>query len=518
MFPSDQCRLPFPARIFAANSASKVVLFFIAAVTASISFWVHLKAGFTFPNPWNDESWMLWGSISFLENNSPFSEYLNFERPVFAFPSFAVAMGLVFKVFGFSFALARWISWALTMGAYFCVLRMVSKLTFPLISAAASSLFFLGAAVVVAGNMVRPEALVLFLGALSFAVLDHSRPWKALAVASCCGIFHTTGLLFFIGISATATALLLRDRRRPSRPTRSDCWVAAVALAILVAHASVIASHWHYYLMDIRATVQVDPPGGAFSRIFASSMTPWFSVAAILGIANLWLKPARIPWIAFGCVCLLIPSVRLQMWYDVYRQMGFMVLALALPTAAADLAAFFAGRIAPKSRSIVRGARWVAFLLPLALMLRFCQRHDWITGPNNYPQKLQWGWGMRFDDRPYIFASDIDAIENALRPYAGSGKTLRLFSMPEADALFFRDRLPDNVIPYQAVWSQTKPDLFLFRASRHYPDWWRTQYVEKHAKRFGISWDRPFHERDGTEFWVLHDPSLPVPSLTSETP
>ena len=497
---------------------SRLAFCLVAATTVAISLWVHAKAGFTFPNPWNDESWMLWGAISFMENNTPFSEYLNFERPVFAFPSFAVAMGMVFKVLGFSFALARWISWAFTMGAYLCVLRMVRRLDYPLIAAASASLFFLGASTVVAGNMVRPEALVLFLGAGSFALLTGERPWKALAISSCCGIFHTAGLIFFLGIVATAAALSLRNRRCPSRPSRSDVWIAGAALAILSAHAFVIASHWQFYLMDIRATVQVDPPGGAFSRIFASAMTPWYSAAAILGLICLWMKPDRIPWIAFGCVCLLIPSIRLQMWYDVYRQMGFMMLTVSLPMVAGDLAAFLARRFFPSARSIWLVARTAAFLVALALMLRLCRQHDWITGPNNYPQKLQWGWGMRFDDRPYIMASDIDAIAKALQPYASSNKTIRLFSMPEADALFFWDRLPDNVVPYQAVWSQQKPDLFLFRGSSHYPDWWRKQYVEKHALKYGIPWDHPFLVRNGTELWVLHDPLKPVPALTSDSP
>ncbi|MDR0993541.1 MAG: hypothetical protein LBN38_03100 [Verrucomicrobiota bacterium] len=159
---------------------------------------------------------------------------------------------------------------------------------------------------------------------------------------------------------------------------------------------------------------------------------------------------------------------------------------------------------------IAKSACSAAYLIALSLLLVFCYRDGRITGPNHYPQKLEWGWGMKFDEADYMQAADIEAIEQALRPYATQTKTYRIMFMPDADALFCYGRFPSNVVPYQPIWTDIPPDLFLFRQSRHYPDWWRTQYVEAAALRYQITLDQPFYSRDGTEAWYLIDPAQPL--------
>lgn len=474
--------------------------------TILVSLWVHRLAGFTFPNPWNDEPWMLWGAVSFMEKCTPFSEYLNYARPIFAFPAYGVALGTLFKFTGFSFALARWTSWIGTMLAYLAVLRIARRQPFAPVAALVASLFFLGASAVIAGNMARPEAFVLLLAASAFCLLAEGQVWKGLAVSAGCGIFHVVGVFFFLGAAGTVAASALRERRLP-RPARAD-WVFVAGAAVLVlAHFAVIATHWNYYLTDTRATVQVDSPGNSIARIFSSNMTPWYAVAVALGLFFLWKDPRRLPWIAFGGIGLLIPGLREQMWYDVYLQMGFLMLALALPLAGWLVVSMALRRWPAIPARFGQLARAAAYFALLGGMLLVCYRNGRITGPNHYPQKLEWGWGMRFDAADYMQPADVAAIAKALEPYANQPRTYRIYFMPDADALFIQGRFPANVIPYQAIWTDIAPDLFLFRRSRHFPDWWRIQYVEKAAQRFGLHLDQPFHSRDGTESWYLVDAS-----------
>ena len=140
----------------------------LAASTLWLSAQAHRQAGFTLPSPWNDEPWYLWSAISVAEHGTLFSESLNPERVVPMSPAYQVPLGAFFKLAGFSFALARWTSWFWMALAYVGVLWLVKSRPFPLVSAAAAALFFLGATAVVAGNVCRPEAMVLALATWSF--------------------------------------------------------------------------------------------------------------------------------------------------------------------------------------------------------------------------------------------------------------------------------------------------------------------------------------------------------------
>jgi hypothetical protein len=309
----------------------------IALCTLLISCWAHRLAGFTFPNPWNDEPWMLWGAIFFLQHNTPFSDFINLERPVFAFPAYGTALGLLFKATGVSFSLARWTSWVGTMLAYLALLRIVRRHPFPRIAAGTVSLFFLGSAAVIAGNMVRPEAVVLMLAAVSFSLLTDRKDWKGLALSACCGIFHIAGLFFFLAAFGTVVARALRLHRFPPRPRLTDwLFIAAIATLILL-HGAVILTHWDVYLLDTLTNVQVDNPSNAVGRLLFSPMTPWYAMAAGLALFFFWRNPDHLPWIAFGGACLLIPAFRLQMWYDIYRQMGLMMMTLTIPLLAWEI-------------------------------------------------------------------------------------------------------------------------------------------------------------------------------------
>lgn len=482
----------------------------MAIATILISLWTHRLAGFTFPNPWNDEPWMLWGAVSFMEHNTPFSDFLNYDRPIFAFPVYGVTLGVLFKITGFSFSIARWVSWICTIVAYLALLRIIRRQPFSLIAAGVASLFFLGASTVVAGNMARPEAFVLLLSSIAFSLLADQKYWKGLAVSACCGLFHVAGIFFFLGAIGTVVVGVLRRHPVP-RPSRSD-WIMIAAVSLIVlAHMAVILAHWDYYVMDTRATVQVDAPGNAISRVFCSPMTPWYASAVLLAIFFLWKSPSLLPWVAFGGIAVLIPGLRLQMWYSIYLQMGFLMLTTALPLAAWMLVT----HLSPPQSPLGQIIRTSTYFIPLFFLLVFCYRNGWITGPNHYPEKLEWGWGMKFDKSDYMQPADIKAIANALKPYANQPRIYRIYFMPDADALFCYGHLPTNVIPYQAIWTSSPADLFLFRKSRHYPNWWRTQYVEAAARRKNIALDHPFFSREGTEFWYLFDStSTPVQPVT----
>jgi hypothetical protein len=201
--------------------------------------------------------------------------------------------------------------------------------------------------------------------------------------------------------------------------------------------------------------------------------------------------------------------LRPQMWYEVYNQMAFLWLTLLIPWAlvlvvGAGLSRWWT-HLASSMMIILLLLVFGVACLP---MLKLCYAHGFITGPNHYPMKLGWGWGMRMDAAPYITETDIEAVVAEIEHHVADGKPYRVFFMPEADGLFFYGRLPTNAIPYQGVRTTVRGDMAVFRMSRHPPEWWTDQHVRRHLTIYGGEGIKPFYERDGTESWIL----IPPPS------
>ena len=478
----------------------------LAASTLWLSAQAHRQAGFTLPSPWNDEPWYLWSAISVAEHGTLFSESLNPERVVPMSPAYQVPLGAFFKLAGFSFALARWTSWFWMALAYVGVLWLVKSRPFPLVSAAAAALFFLGATAVVAGNVCRPEAMVLALATWSFVCADRDRPWPSLALAGIGALVHQVGVMYFAG-AAFFFAWRVWASRPGWRPARTDWWLLGLALAALAGQVVFWIRNWTWIWADAAAVAGENMQQDMLQRIWSSPKTAWLGAYGVLFLLALWrFRPLRIP-AALGGISLSAMLVRPQMWYEIYNQMGFMWLALVIPWTACYLAGGAADRWWPRIGGNARRV-WVGLVFGAALlpMLRFGQMQGFITGPRNYPAKLEWGWGMRMDPAPYLTEADIQAVAREIEKHVADGRPRRVFFMPEGDALFFHGRLPTNAIPYQGVRTTVLGDLAVFRISRHPPRWWTKQYVMRFLRLYGGEGLAPFRERDGTEQWILVPP------------
>ena len=478
----------------------------VAAATLLISAYAHVKAGYTLPIPWNDEPWYAWSSISLAESHTFFSESLNPERVLPLVPMFQVPLAIIYKIAGFSFALTRWVSWGWMALAYLGVLLLVKSRPLPLLSAAVASLFFFGASSVVAGNMCRPEAMVWAVAVWSFVLADRGQWWKALSMAVIGAWIHQIGMVFFAGVLFLFLQWALRAKER-IRPSRSDWVVMALALVALAGQALFIWHFWTWFWADFGEASKESLQQNLAGRIFFSNKTPWLAAYAGLFGLGIWgFRRLLVPMVLGGCAYVSM-LVRPQMWYEIYNQMAFMWLALAIPWtlwwAAEWVFKTRIGRLKPWAHTGIMIMAFGAGLLP---MLKMCYAHGFVTGPNHYPAKLGWGWGMQMDSHPYITEQDIHAISREIEKHVVPGKKQRVFFMPEGDALFFHGRMPSNTIPYQGVYTEVKGDMAVFRLSRHQPNWMRDQHVMKYLRLYGGEGLEPFYERDGTEKWIFIPP------------
>ena len=476
--------------------------------TILVSSYAHVKAGFTLPIPWNDEPWYAWSSISLAENNTFFSESLNPERVLPLIPMYQVPLAIFFKATGFSFSLARWVSWAFMAMAYVGVLWLVKSRPLPFVSAAVSSLFFLGASSVVAGNMVRPEAMVWAFAVWSFVLIDRGQWWKALSLGAIGAWIHQIGMVFFAGVLFIFIQWVMKEKGRIC-PSRSDWVVVVLALAALAGQVLYVLHFWSLFWLDINSATSESFQNNIVDRFFFSNKTPWLAVyAGLVGLGLCAFRRLLVPVVLGGCAYVSM-LIRPQMWYEIYNQMAFMWLTLTISWTLCWGAEWLLTTRAGGWKRWRTNAVWViiAFGAGLLPMMRICYDHGFVTGPNNYPAKLGWGWGMKIDSQPYITEQDIQIITQQIEKHVVEGKKHRVFFMPEGDALFFHGRMPSNTIPYQGVYTKVKGDMAVFRLSRHQPNWMRDQHLMKYLRIYGGEGLKPFYERDVTEKWIFIPPT-----------
>jgi len=479
----------------------------LVAATTWISAQAHRQAGFTLPPPWNDEPWVLWSSIALAEHGTFYSESLHPERVVPREPTYQVPLALLFKLTGFSYAKARWVSWVYLMLAYAGMLALVKSRPLPVVSAAVVSLFFLGVNAVVAGNMARQESMVWMLAVWSFVLVDRGHGWKALAVAGLAVLTHQLGLVYFGGVFLLFL-LGAWEQRGYVRPSKSDLGFMAVAGAVLIGQILFMWANWGAILSDWTQAYGESFQQNVWGRLFASNQTPWLLALAVFSVVGLGgARRLRAPAL-LGLCAYLVPLLRPQLWYALYAAMAYLLLALLIPWAlcgAVEKALKTWARPWPGlAKMALLGAVFGGGLLP---MLKFSYAHGFITGPRNYPEKLGGGWGRRMaDPTPYLTELDVQAIVREIEKHVADGKERRVFFMPEGDGLFFHGKLPTNAIPYQGVRTQALGDMAVFRFSRHFPAWWRDQHALKYLRMYGGEGRTPFYERDGTEAWILVPP------------
>lgn len=467
----------------------------------AVSAYTHWRAGFTFPTPWNDEPWYLWTSVELCDTGHWASPSLRPDAPLVLSPLFALVNAGLYKVFGVGLGVSRWFSWFCMALASLAILDMARRRPWPWLSAFVVSIFLLGPDSVIAGNMGRPEAMLWMLAAWGFALLDRSKLGPGLLLVALTINLHILGCIFFAGALCTA-ALSAFNRIHVKRPwtTAEKVWLGLAAFTALLLTANRI----HSYIGNsiFASTVQEDT-STLWRRLGISYRWFWLVAGGSAWLYCTFRKREYICFLSLALLGLLPLVLRSQMWYAVYEQQGYGMLLLALSWVAHDLTHKpfpRIGRLTPAA--VVLG------------MLVFAYRFGWITGPRNYPDKLQWGWGMSIEKTPpvYLAQEDKDAIIREItRHLDGHPRPVRVFFSPEGDGMFFHGLLPDGVIPYLGVRTDVLGDMAVFRTTRHMPQWALRHREKILEDQYGGPQAPPFHTRDGTESWLFVDCHALVP-------
>ena len=139
------------------------LLTFVVLLLAALL--VRLAMPFEFPIPWNDEALFIAPAHTLSSDGTFFVDALNAERVVMWMPpGYTLLLAGVFKVVGYSFDIARWVSTVCWLVGVLLGLLLVRQLALPrrylLCALAATLLAFLSPYVLANSNIARMEALL----------------------------------------------------------------------------------------------------------------------------------------------------------------------------------------------------------------------------------------------------------------------------------------------------------------------------------------------------------------------
>ena len=286
----------------------------ILALAALAALTLHVLAGTTFPNPWPDE-------IDFMTPAAQRARHFTFDAPQLSAPHGMLwepelmyfFWAPVLRFAPLAVESGRWVSFVMMLvagGGFFVAGRRAGVP--PLAASVVVALWLVNPLAILAGNIARPEAMVMAFVAWSAAATLDGRRALALALAVfACGA-HAAGVPFALVL---AVPNLFRRGERPQ--TRRGDWIAVGLAGAFVAFEFVhFLSHLSVALDQLHFQAEVH------SHVTHGHRSPYIVATVVLAAALVALR-RRLEWRALLLGWLAVPAlvvlfVGWEQWYDVY--------------------------------------------------------------------------------------------------------------------------------------------------------------------------------------------------------
>ncbi len=324
------------------NLASAERLAYIAALAlvALVIAALHLALPFRFPIPWPDETSFLAPAFELARHGTLYVWGMNPDRLVMWMPpAYFVALAALFKIFGYSFALARWASAACVLASLWLAGRLIKHLAAGRQAAwlhALAAAAFLSPYVLMSANIARMEALLCLVMLASLASCVRGLPVLGAALVAGAATIHFNAVFFTLPAAAWFAWLLLTRQGLAVR--WAELAAAAAAAAILGAYGLLVRANFDGFLDDIGYQFRL--------KRFYGQHDPWHPLWPLLLAATLCLAVLaarrRVDGPAFcalyGTSFVLMATEGREIWYDCAPPIGFLLIAIALVASAAPLA------------------------------------------------------------------------------------------------------------------------------------------------------------------------------------
>lgn len=462
----------------------------IIVVTIFLSLYAHVVADFSLPYPWPDESGFLWQAIAVAERNSLFAPELNPDRDIMWMPpGYVVLTGAAIKLFGFSLAKVRWMSWLYSVAAYLGLIYLLRNWQRRTAAYVILSLFFLNAFFVVMGNVARMEALLLLLLVAAAILLQHDKPWHGLSLLAAGLLIHPNAAPVLLFACAWCVC---KYRLRWPKISMPAGIVALVVTLLFALYALYVWSRWDSFVSDMTWQAQKklsrDTLKIAFMWQYAGLQAGFAAVTAFA----LFRKRSILLPLLFGWAFLVIRITGYEMWYMVY--------------AAAAAAILFCGiievfpELLEKLRLPMR-IRACAEVALLAILVAGGVQVQLIDLRPGYPGSLKW-CDMRAERiRTYITHDDIAAVSRSVRQCAGDVVDPLVRFAPAADGLFFHSSTNRSFTPYDNLFSTRKPNIHVMHEISNSTFSWDDN-IRQARRAWGMTAENLVLDRAGHRWYV----------------
>ena len=299
-------------------------------LAAACILFVRAAFGFQFPVPWPDETGFVAPAFDFARSGSFFDPGMNPDRTVMWMPpGYMVLLAAMFRIFGYSFALARWVSASSCLAALFCCATLARRMASGWRLAASGWVIaaaFLSPLMLIDANIARMEMVFAAIVLLAIAAIRAEKFAAAAALIAIAGLVHFNAVYFVPPLLAAVTIAALRGRLH--RPRTADWFAMSAAALAWLAYGAHIAANWHGFQDDMAFQFALK----RFVSIndTARPLWPVLAAASLAAAAALLRRLDAASMVALsGAAFVVMAHNGHELWYDYGQPLGFACIALA---------------------------------------------------------------------------------------------------------------------------------------------------------------------------------------------
>lgn len=303
-----------------------------AVMVVAVVLFIRLFLGFEFPIPWNDETAFTSQAFEFSRSGSFFVWGLNSERVVMWMPpGYMLLLAGVYKIFGYSFEISRWVSCLLYLASFGVVLVMVRAALAGWRRNVALLLLlmtFLSPYSLAISNIARMEALYTLLFLLSLLAALRGKYALGLALVLLGATVHFNAVYFLLPYGVLVLWKIMRRETLIIGP--GELLALVVAAVALAAYGLFVIKHIDGFWRDMKfqfdyklGSPVMDGPAG------------WTLLGLVLAIPFLQLLLHRRfgmeAWLSlYGVAFIAMALNGHNMWYSFAFSFGFCLLLLGV--------------------------------------------------------------------------------------------------------------------------------------------------------------------------------------------
>lgn len=310
-----------------------------AALLGAVVLFIRIGLGFEFPIPWNDETAFTSQAFEFSRSGSFFVYGLNSERVVMWMPpGYMLLLAGVYKVFGYSFEISRWVSTLLYLGSFGVGLAIIrSTLTGwrQILAMLLMLVAFLSPYSLAIANIARMEALYTLIFLLSLLAALRGKYALGLALVLLGASVHYNAVYFLLPYGALVLWKIVRRETLSIGP--GELLALVIAALALAGYGLFVLKHIDGFWQDMR--FQFDFKLGS---PVMGGREGWTLLGLVLLIPVLQLIAhrrfgAEASLSLYGVAFIAMALNGHSMWYSYAYSFGFCLLLLGVLVSTATL-------------------------------------------------------------------------------------------------------------------------------------------------------------------------------------